>query len=660
MREYSHRAKQVPEASRQHSPGRRRTSDSCIAVILLFVLLLPLPVAFGWWSDPWIDPWQSPRLEPEVLEPFVDGVLGAQIAAYQVPGAVISVVHDGVTILAKGYGLADVTTATPVRAERTLFRAGSVAKVLTWMALLQLAEAGTLALDQDVNSHLGDLALPPVFPTPVTPFDLSTHSAGFEDRFGGLFAANADSLLTLPEYLRRYSPAQVRPPRQLTAYSNYGAALSGHLVERVTGTPFSRYVAGRLLEPLGMRRSTFAQPVPEPLRTDLATGYDKRLQPLGFEWLQGQPSGALSTTATDMARLIKTILGGGRLDDARVLEETSVELMLTRQFGNDLRLAGLTFGFQEYFLNGQRLLWHPGDTLAFSSALVLIPAQRLGLFIAYNRLADSQPRADFLKTFMDRFFPAPPTRPPMPDPGAVERGQVYAGSYIPSRSNFTGPERLFKLFRPITVDVLPDGHLHMHGLWAVKDGLWVELGPGMYQHIGSQEIAIFRLQNNGVVLLEGNYPQGAYLKLPWYGAHNLHGLIWIAAAFGFLSSVGVGAFRLLSPRLVHQSNPTTSRWPRRLVETMSLVQGVVLFGLLMVLVNLRDLASQIDPILHAFGPVALLGAGLAVAAVLAYVWVWWHRTGRPVTRLFYSGVAILGMLFSLSLMYWRVLPLPGI
>ena len=114
MREYSHRAKRVPEASRQlQSPGRRGTSDSGIVVILLFVLLLPSPVAFGWWGEPWIDPWQSPRLEPEVLEPFVDGVLGAQIAAYQVPGAVISVVHEGVTVLAKGYGVAVVTSASP-------------------------------------------------------------------------------------------------------------------------------------------------------------------------------------------------------------------------------------------------------------------------------------------------------------------------------------------------------------------------------------------------------------------------------------------------------------------------------------------------------------------------------------------------------------------
>ena len=293
----------LPVRSSRTGKGRTTSGRSRNPAALFLCLLALSSETFAWWNGSWVDPWRTPRLDPQVLEPFLDGVLGAQIAAYQIPGAVVSVVQDGETLIAKGYGLAHVSTTTPVRADRTLFRVGSVAKVLTWMALLQLAEAGDLDLEQDVNVHLGDLALPPSFPTPVTPSDLITHSAGFEDRFGGLFAADAGSLLALPDYLRRYRPARVRPPGQLTAYSNYGAALAGHLVERITGTPFEDYVAERVLEPLGMTRSTFAQPAPEPLRADLATGYGKRLEPLGFEWLQAGPSGALSSTATDMARL---------------------------------------------------------------------------------------------------------------------------------------------------------------------------------------------------------------------------------------------------------------------------------------------------------------------------------------------------------------------
>ncbi len=637
---------------RRHSGWGGRTRRG---LLVLGLCLAATPVV-SWWNGPWPDPWRSIRLEPAVLEPFVDGLMGAQISAYQVPGAVVAVVQHGEVLLAKGYGLARVVSATPVRADQTLFRVGSVAKVLTWMALLQLAESGGLSLGQDVNEHLGDLALPSTFQTPITPSHLMTHTAGFEDRFGGIFAAGGGSLLPLPDYLRQYRPLRVRPPGQLTAYSNYGAALAGHLVERVTGLRFEDYVARHIFQPLDMLSSTFAQPVPKSLRAQLATGYGRRLEPLGFEWLQAAPSGALSTTAADMARLMLTVLGGGQLGEARVLDRAWVETMLTRQFTNDPRLPGLTFAFQEYLLNGQRLLWHPGDTLGFSSALVLVPDQRLGIFIAYNRLADSQPRADFLKIFMDRFFPALPTPPPAPKGAAAGRGVRYAGSYLPSRSNLSGPEKVFKLFRPVTVSVLPDGRLHTEGLWAVKEGFWLETEPGAYRHTAGEGVLHFREQQDRMIMLEGNYPQGAYLRVPWYGAHWLHGFTWIAAAVAFFATLAAATSRLLSFRAA--TPPASLRWPRRVVEVMSLVQLGVLVGLLSILANLRALAASTDRLLDALGLLAFLGAVMAAAAAVAQGALWRPATGRWGWRIWYGMVVLLGLLFSLSLAYWRVLPVP--
>jgi CubicO group peptidase (beta-lactamase class C family) len=619
-----------------------------------FVLSLASPSLPGW-TGPWPDPWRTADLDPSVLAPFFDGLLGAQLAAYQVPGAAVAVVQGDRVVLARGYGLADVATGRPVTAERTLFRAGSVAKVLTWMALLALAESGAIALDEDVSPHLGDLALPETFQEPVTAAHLMTHTAGLEDRFGGLFAASADRLLALPDYLRRYRPERVRPPGRLAAYSNYGAALAGHLVERVTGVAFQEFVEGRLLRPLGMTRSTFAQPLPPGLAEDLATGYGKRLEPLGFEWIQTGPAGALSTTAADMATLMRTILAGGRLGEARVLGKRSVDLLLDRQFAHDPRLAGLTFGLEEFYVNGERLLWHPGDTLGFSSALILLPARGLGLFVAYNRLADSQPRADLLKTFMDRFYPAPTAPPVRPGAGAAERGRRYAGSYLPTRSNLTGPEKVFKLFRPVTVAVLPDGQLGIQGLWVVKEGPWVEVEDGVYRHAGSEERVLFREQDGETVLLEGNYPQGAYLRLPWYGAYGLHYGLWAGAGPVFLAALGAGAIGASCRRRAGVS-AATPRGPRGLVQAMSLFQLLFLGALLAVLVNLRALAPRIDALLEALRWTAPVGALLAAAASAALVGVWRRRAWTAGARLFYSGVAVTGLAFSASLAYWGLWP----
>jgi CubicO group peptidase (beta-lactamase class C family) len=578
--------------------------------------------------------------------------MGAQIAAYQIPGAVVAVVRGEETLLAKGYGLADVERGIPVRGDRTLFRVGSVAKVLTWMALLQLAEDRALVLDADVNHHLGELALPATFPEPVTPAHLMTHSAGLEDRFAGLFAADGRSLLSLRDYLGRYRPARVRPPGRVTAYSNYGAALAGHLVERVSGRGFADFIAERTLGPLGMTRSSFAQPLAGPLHAALATGYGERQEALPFEWLQAGPAGALSTTATDMAALMRALLQGGRIGGLRVLGEASVEAMLTRQFANDPRVAGLTFGLEEFYVNGRRLLWHPGDTLGFSAALVLLPAEGIGLFVAYNRLADSQPRADLLKVFMDRFFPAPAVSAPSPGHGAAERARQYAGSYLTTRSHLTGPEKVFKLFRPVTVHPLPDGRLRMRGLWVVKDGLWAEVGPGEYRHVGSEEVAVFREEAGRMMLVEGNYPQGAYLKLPWYGANGLHVGVWVLCALVFLVALGAAALRALCRRGLAPAPAGT--WTARLVGAMSLVHLATLLGVLLVLANLRALVAEVDAALQAVSALARAGALLTGAGALAVVGLWWRGSGTLVARVGLSGVAAAGVLFALSLAYWRV------
>jgi CubicO group peptidase (beta-lactamase class C family) len=104
-------------------------------------------------------------------------------------------------------------------------------------------------------------------------------------------------------------------------------------------------VAEEILAPLGMSRSSFRQPLPDALSPDLAVGYGNRLEAFAFEWLQPSPAGALSTTATDMARFVIAHLGRGHHGNTHILAPATAEAMERRQFGNDPRAAGLTYGF---------------------------------------------------------------------------------------------------------------------------------------------------------------------------------------------------------------------------------------------------------------------------------------------------------------------------
>ena len=123
---------------------------------------------------------------------------------------------------------------------------------------------------------------------------------------------------------RRELPARVRPPGVVAAYSNHGAALAMLVVEQVSGMPWKEYVETQILAPLGMKRTTFRQPVPEALRDDVSIGYrkpDGEPDAADFEYVPLAPAGALSSTATDMARFMLAHLDSGRLGDARILSE---------------------------------------------------------------------------------------------------------------------------------------------------------------------------------------------------------------------------------------------------------------------------------------------------------------------------------------------------
>jgi len=90
---------------------------------------------------------------------FLDGIIPQQLAREDIAGAVVSVVKDGKILFAKGYGYADVEKKVPVSPDNTLFRPGSISKLFTWTAVMQLVEQGKLDLDRDMNDYL-DFKIP--------------------------------------------------------------------------------------------------------------------------------------------------------------------------------------------------------------------------------------------------------------------------------------------------------------------------------------------------------------------------------------------------------------------------------------------------------------------------------------------------------------------
>jgi CubicO group peptidase (beta-lactamase class C family) len=333
------------------------------------------------------EPPAAARVEPSTLDSlpaFIDGVVTQQIASREVFAAIVTVVHDGEVVMNRGYGFADAENGVRVDPESTLFRPGSISKMFTWIALMQQIEQGRVSLDDDVNDHL-DFTIEPFDGQPIRVRDLFAHTPGLSD-VGGFTSNDAAELVDYKEWTRRNVPERLWAPGIEAGYSNYGTALAGYIVERVSGEHFADYVERHVFEPLGMTASTFREPLPDALENRIAHGHqleDGRLTLRPFQYYSLiMPAGSATVSGPDMARFMLAMLNGGELEGARILSPDSVALLETESIANAPNLPGLGHGYLIYREAGPRLIGHAGAMRDFRSNLILAPEAGFGVFLS--------------------------------------------------------------------------------------------------------------------------------------------------------------------------------------------------------------------------------------------------------------------------------------
>lgn len=592
------------------------------------------------------------------LQGLIDRVVTHQLFLYDIPGASVALVGDGHVRHLKGYGYADRESLTPVSADRTLFGTGSVSKLFTWTAVMQLVEQGRLDLDRDVNDYLSALQIPATYPQPVTLAHLMTHTAGFEERAFGFYARSPADLVPLQRFLADHMPTRVYPPGVVSAYSNYGTALAGHIVARVSRMPFERYIDTRILEPLGMSRSSFRQPLPPELAPDLATGYRGKSDLAGYGWYQARPSAALRTTASDMAQFMRAHLQQGRLGDTRILQPSSSAAMQRQQFTNHPAVSGITYGFLELKRGGQRLLWHPGDTLFYTAALFLLPDQGMGLFVVYNRAGVGHARLELLDAIQTHLRAG--AYRPEPSPAGIDSGysKALAGHYRSTRSGASSLEKLFEPFYLVRVHEARPGALRISGLAMVEDALWVEQTPGIFRDSGSEEIVVFQkdCRTGTVCLFEGNIPVFGYTRLPWYATAPVHSVMLGCSALVFLTAIAVWSLRALRHR---QRGPAVSPWSARLARPVAaalcVTNLVFLTGIYLLLRHAQHLLFGISPFARAVLLLPVISAVLTVPATALALMAWINSHGTLSGRIYFTLIVAAGLVFLGTLHYWRLL-----
>lgn len=330
----------------------------------------------------------------EMLERFVTH----EMADKELPAISIALVDDQQIVWAKGFGFADPQAKVPATAE-TIYRVGSVSKLFTDIAVMQLVEQGKLDLDAPVTRYLPDFRPRNPFGKKITLRQLMSHRSGLvrEPPVGNYFETTEPSLARTIASLNR--TALVYAPESRTKYSNAAIAAVGYVLERTQREAFAKYLKRAVLDPLGLERSSF-EPTPEITR-DLAKAYMWTIDGRVFEAptfeLGMSPAGSMYTTVTDMGRFMSALFAGGRGVKGHMLKPSTIEQMWTPQFAPPGQKTGYGIGFGVREFEGRRTVGHGGAIYGFATTLKAMPDDKLGVVVVTtkdsanavtNRIAD--------------------------------------------------------------------------------------------------------------------------------------------------------------------------------------------------------------------------------------------------------------------------------
>jgi serine beta-lactamase-like protein LACTB len=322
----------------------------------------------------------------EAVAKALDAFIRSEVEAKGLPALSVALVDDQKVVWAQGYGFVDPDKKVPATAE-TVYRVGSVSKLFTDLAILQLVERGALDLDAPVTKYLPDFKPINRFDNPITLRQLMAHRSGLvrESPVGNYFDADTPSLAKTVESLNRTE--LVYEPGKRTKYSNAGVAVVGLVLEQTQKQRFARYLHRTLLDPLGMRRSAFE---PDPALTKhlakatMWTYHGREFPAPTFE-LGTAPAGSLYSTAHDLGKFLSMLFAGGRGAGGVVLKPATLEQMYAPQFAKAGAKQGFGLGFLVGELEGRRRVGHGGAIYGFATDLSALPDDKLGVVVLASR-----------------------------------------------------------------------------------------------------------------------------------------------------------------------------------------------------------------------------------------------------------------------------------
>jgi CubicO group peptidase (beta-lactamase class C family) len=557
-------------------------------------------------------------------EAWLDGYMPYALRSGDVAGAVVVLVKDNQVLLGKGYGYADVEKRIPVSSASTLFRWGSVSKLFTWTAVMQLVEQGKIDLDADVNQYI-DFKIPTREGKPITMRNIMTHTAGFEERLSGLIGVEGDAVVPLGDFLKRYVPERVYSPGETPAYSNYAVALAGYIVARVSETPFDDNMDEHLFSPLQMSHSTFRQPLPESLKPNISKGYQAASLPAKpFEIVGPAPAGSLSSTGDDMAHFMIAHLQNGRYGSAQILRPDTAAQMHGSALTILPRVNRMLLGFYENNYNGHRVISHGGDTQWFHSELNLFIDDGVGLLVSMNSTgkdgAAQGIRSTLFHEFADRYLPAPASNGNVNEKTAAEHAVMIAGRYIGSRRFDSSFMSLLNVISEAKVIDNGDGTIGVSSIVS-PSGVperWREIEPFIWREENGKDLLAARVEGGKVVRF--SFDEVSPFQMYDRSALSKSGGWWLPVLAASVSVLLLGSLAWPAGALARRRFKASyalsglNAKAHRAVRIASLAAALVFLGWAIVIIAMTtelDLISKMNGwivLLRILSPIVFLGS----------------------------------------------------
>ena len=583
------------------------------------------------------------------IDAWLDGFMPYALRRGDAAGAVVVVVRDGQVLTQRGFGYSDVAGRRPVDPETTLFKQASVSKLMTWTAVMQMVQQGKIDLDADINTYL-DFRIPPRDGQPITMRNLMTHTAGFDEVQRGLNSYDQKDMPPLGEAMKRQIPDRIYAPGTTPAYSNYGTALAGYVVERVSGEPYNTYVARHIYAPTGMTHSTMDQKLPARLEPLLASGYQRGSGAAGLPELSAfAPAGGMTASGADMGRFMLAHLDhGGPLMDAATsqLMQTSITRLMPP-------LNGMALGFYEQNTNGRRVLSHAGDSVQFHSQLWILPDEKTGIYMSMNAAGSDKLsaaiRTHLFEAFADRYFPGAPQDGRVDEATAREHARMMVGTYNKTRRLENSFLKAMELAGQYKVSLNAQGGLVFKAAQTLGGGNreWVEIEPFVWREVGGKMRLAAEVKDGKVVRIgiDSSSPYMLFDRAPWYSS-----TAWLAPAF--LASMGVLVLTAASwPFMAVVRRRYGARLERtgarrtayRLTRLLSLLGAGLMVGWMVfvsaLVSSFARLNGELDGVLIALQIVTPLILLALVATALWNVWLTWTGPRAVLGRLWSVVVA---------------------